>query len=34
MEYEAENELNLIPSNQDSTRENKSVKMLELLRSV
>ena len=28
MEYEAENELNLIPSKQDSTKENKSVEML------
>ena len=34
MEYEAENELNLIPSKQDSTKENKSVEMLNLLRSV
>ena len=34
MEYEAENELNLIPSKQDSTEENKSVVMLDLLRSV
>ena len=34
MEYEAENELNLIPSKQDSTKENKSVEMLDLLRSV
>ena len=34
MEYEAESELNLIPSNQDSTKENKSVEMLDLLRSV
>ena len=32
-EYEAENELNLIPSKQDSTKENKSVEMLDLLRS-
>ena len=31
MEYEAEN---LIPSKQDSTKENKSVEMLDLLRSV
>ena len=34
MEYEAENELNLIPSKQDSTEDNKSVVMLDLLRSV
>ena len=34
MEYEAENELNLIPSKQDSTKENKSVEMLNLLKSV
>ena len=34
MEYEAENELNLIPSKQNSTKENKSVEMLDLLRSV
>ena len=34
IEYEAENELNLIPSKQDSTKENESVEMLDLLRSV
>ena len=34
MEYEAENELTLIPRKQDSTKENKSVEMLDLLRSV
>ena len=34
MEYEVENELNLIPSKQDSTKENKSMEMLDLLRSV
>ena len=34
MEYEVENELNLIPSKQDSTRKNKSVEMLDLLKSV
>ena len=34
IEYEAENELNLIPRKQDSTKENKSVEMLDLLRSV
>ena len=34
MKYEAENELNLIPSNQYSTKENKSMEMLDLLRSV
>ena len=34
MEYEAENELNLIPGKQDATKENKSVEMLDLLRSV
>ena len=34
VEYEAENELNLIPSKQDSTKENKSVEMLDLLKSV
>ena len=33
LEYEAEDELNLIPSKQDSTKENKSVEMLGLLRS-
>ena len=33
-EYEAENELNLIPRKQDSTKENKSVEMLDLLRSI
>ena len=33
-EYEAENELHLIPSKQDSNKENKSVEMLDLLRSV
>ena len=33
-EYEAENELDLIPSKQDSNKENKSVEMLDLLRSV
>ena len=30
MEYEADNELNLIPIKQDSTEENKSVEMLDL----
>ena len=34
VEYEAENKLNLIPSMQDSTKENKSVEMLGLLRFV
>ena len=34
LEYEAENTLNLIPSKQDSTEENNSVEMLDLLRSV
>ena len=34
MEYKAENELNLIPSKQDSNKENKPVEMLDLLRSV
>ena len=34
MEYEAENELNLIPSKQISTWKNKSVEILDLLRSV
>ena len=34
MEYEPENELSLIPSNQDSTKENNSVEVLHLLRSV
>ena len=34
IEYEVENELNLIPSKQDSAKENKSVGMLDLLRSV
>ena len=34
MEYEAENELNLIPGKQDATKENKFVEMLDLLRSV
>ena len=33
-EYEAENELNLIPSKQDFIKENKSVEMLDLLRSI
>ena len=33
-EYEAENELNLISSKQDSIKENKSVEMLDLLQSV
>ena len=32
--YEAENELNLISSKQDSIKENKSAEMLDLLRSV
>ena len=34
MEYEAENELNLILGKQDATKENKFVEMLDLLRSV
>ena len=34
MEYEAENELNLIPIKKDSPKENKSVELLDLLRSV
>ena len=34
MEYEEENELNLIPSKQDYSKENKSAEMLDLLRSV
>ena len=34
MEYKAENELNLIPSKQDSNKENKPVEMLDFLRSV
>ena len=34
MEYETKNELNLILSIQDSTKENKSLEMLDLLRSV
>ena len=34
MKYEADNELNLIPSKQDSTKASKSVETLDLLRSV
>ena len=34
MEYEAENELNLILGKKDATKENKFVEMLDLLRSV
>ena len=34
MEYEAENELNLILGKQDATKENKFVEILDLLRSV
>ena len=32
MEYEAENELDLIPSKQSCTKENKSVEIYDLLR--
>ena len=34
MEYEAENELDLIPSKQGCTKENKSVEIYDLLRTV